>query len=55
MRPHPAARVLLFYAACLAAMLVAAVTIATMRNAPSAEADAKQPPATKPVRAVATP
>jgi hypothetical protein len=39
-RRHPAARVLLLYAACLAAALVAAVTIASLRNAPPADAGA---------------
>jgi hypothetical protein len=43
--PHPAARVLLFYAACLAAMLVAAVTIASLRDTPSAKADDRMAPA----------
>ena len=36
---HPASRVLLLYAACLALMLVTAVTIAVMRDAPAAKAD----------------
>ena len=44
MRPdaaaHPAARLLLVYAACLAAMLVMALAIATLRNAPAADVDA---------------
>ena len=44
MRPHPAAqhpaaRLLLVYAACLALMLVTAVAIASMRNAPAAQVD----------------
>jgi hypothetical protein len=34
-RPHPAGRILLLYAACLAAMLVAALAIAVVRNAPA--------------------
>lgn len=37
---HPAARLLLLYAACLAAMLVAALALAAMRNAPPAGAEA---------------
>ena len=33
---HPASRLLLVYAACLAAMLVIALSVAAMRNAPAA-------------------
>ena len=50
MRTHPASRVLLFYAACLALMLVAAVSIAAVRNTPSAEADS--PHGDAPIQAV---
>ncbi len=52
---QPAGRILLLYAACLALMLVAALAIATMRNAPSAEAEAgiPSPPVSQPVRATA--
>ena len=39
MKAHPASRVLLFYAACLALMLVAAISIAALRNAPIAGAE----------------
>ena len=35
---HPASRVLLFYAAVLAVMLVTAITIAALRDAPPATA-----------------
>lgn len=35
---HPASRVLLLYAAVLAAMLVAAITIAAVRDVPAAKA-----------------
>ena len=38
MKPHPASRVLLLYATCLALMLVAALSIATLRNSPQAAA-----------------
>ncbi len=54
MRPHPAARLLLVYAACLAAMLVTALAVATLRNAPAAEAEAgKVVPIDQPIRATA--
>jgi hypothetical protein len=36
---HPASRVLLLYAAALAVMLVTAIAIAAMRDAPAATAD----------------
>jgi hypothetical protein len=48
---HPASRVLLLYAAMMALMLVTAVTIAALRNTPSAEADSATP-RTAPVQAV---
>ena len=53
MTPHPASRVLLFYAACLALMLVAALSIATLRNAPSASADTDAPVTSQPIEASA--
>ena len=34
-RPHPAEKLLLLYAFCLAAMLVAALSIAAVRNGPA--------------------
>ena len=51
MKAHPAERVLLFYAACLALMLVAAISIATLRNAPAAEAESDAPVTTRPIEA----
>jgi hypothetical protein len=42
--PHPASRILLLYAACLALMLVAAISIAALRDTPSASADTDAPP-----------
>ena len=52
MQPHPAARVLLFYAACLALMLVGALSIAALRNAPAGTAvDGRSADTTRPVEA----
>ena len=51
MRHHPAERLLLFYAACLALMMVAAISIAMLRNAPAADADTAAPDTTRPVEA----
>ncbi len=45
-RAHPAGRILLLYAACLAAMLVAALSIAAIRNTP-ASAVVEDAPATE--------
>ena len=51
MNAHPASRVLLFYAACLALMLVAALSIAVLRNAPAAEATSDAPDTVRPIEA----
>ena len=49
--PHPASRILLLYAACLALMLVASLSIATLRNAPSASAGTEAPTQEQPIEA----
>ena len=51
MTPHPASRILLLYAACLALMLVTALSVATLRNAPAAEAESGAPDTTRPIEA----
>ena len=51
MQAHPASRVLLFYAACLALMMVAALSIAVLRNAPAAQAGSGAPDTTRPIEA----
>ena len=48
---HPASRVLLFYAACLALMLVAALSIAALRNGPAAEATGDAPDTSRQIEA----
>jgi hypothetical protein len=50
-KAHPASRVLLFYAACLALMMVAALSIAALRNAPAAQAGSDVPDTTRPIEA----
>ena len=51
MKAHPASRVLLFYAACLALMMVAAISIAALRNAPAAQAGSDAPAQYQPIEA----
>jgi hypothetical protein len=48
---HPASRTLLLFAAVLALMLVTAVTVAALQNAPSAKADSSAE-RTAPIQAI---